>query len=199
MEMENKYGLEEMKRQLDTLHQSIERQKEISDMMIRKAMGRSADRIHNLGTASFIVSVFALLFIELLLMSYGVSRIFLAVTFLLFGANAVAVYMLKINRAQISGDGNLLDTAERMIRFRMTLRRSLCVRLPIALLWCCWCVYEIGSAQGMDDMSVFVQLGAGAVTGCLIGGCIGYFTMFRPFMKEAQNIIDQIDVLRKES
>ena len=66
------------------------------------------------------------------------------------------------------------------------------IGLPLAFVWCIWCVREIGIASGMDDIKQFALLACSALV-----GFIGYFSMFRPAMREADAILDQIDELHE--
>ena len=196
-EQERNADYEELKRQLNVLRDRIEKNADISDRMIRKAIGRNMDHLYRMGIIALIVCIAALIFVELILIGMGVSRLFLVVTFIFLSVNAYFAFRLRIRKISFSPESSLMETAKRVVKYKKDNELSLMIGLPLAFVWCIWCVREIGIASGMDDIKQFGLLACSALVGFLIGGFIGYFSMFRPAMREADEILDQIDELHE--
>ena len=88
MEKERITDYEELKQQLNALRERIDASTQISDSMIRKAIGRNMDSLRTRGILSVAVCVAALILVELILVSFGVSTLFLVVTAVFLGVNA---------------------------------------------------------------------------------------------------------------
>ena len=87
MEKERITDYEELKQQLNALRERIDASTQISDSMIRKAIGRNMDSLRIRGILSVAVCVAALILVELILVSFGVSTLFLVVTAAFLGVN----------------------------------------------------------------------------------------------------------------
>ena len=197
MEKERITDYEELKQQLNALRERIDASTQISDSMIRKAIGRNMDSLRIRGILSVAVCVAALILVELILVSFGVSTLFLVVTAVFLGVNAWLAFVMRIRKMSYSPESNLVETAKRVVKFKKDNELSLMIGLPLALVWCIWAVYEMGVATGMEDIKEFAFLGCCAMVGALIGGFAGYFGMFRPAMHEADEILSQIEDLNR--
>ena len=108
MEQERNADYEELKRQLNVLRDRIEKNADISDRMIRKAIGRNMDHLYRMGIIALIVCIAALIFVELILIGMGVSRLFLVVTFIFLSVNAYFAFKLRIRKIPFSPESSLM-------------------------------------------------------------------------------------------
>lgn len=186
-----------MKQQLAALQRKVDQQTVISDAMIRKAISRGVDKLQGMGIVSVSICVSAGILLVALVYFMGLSKALVAATAVLFGVNAYWAYVIKVKKNEVSVDEPLVDTAKRMLKFKKDNRVSLAVLMPFAVIWAIWFIYEYGSRFGMEGDD-FLYLGLSGFIGGVIGFIIGYFSFFRPSMRAADEVLDQIDELTRE-
>ena len=189
--------IQELKEELAALHRKIDEQAEIKDSMIKKAVAGSISKLQKIGNSSFWICIIALILLEAIVFSYGLSAGIKIATLVLFGINAYIAYILmrKNNAMDVSED--LVRTTEKALEYKKWNRNSTSILLPFALAWIVWFVYEMGKSIGVLESEFFYELIICALIGMILGGVIGYFTMYKPSMEEADKIINELKDIRE--
>lgn len=187
--------LQELKEQLAALNAKLDKQAEISDSMIRKALGASIGRLQSLGSKKFVFCIFAAVLVVAITLLQGISPAFIIATALFLGVNAYMGYVLMQKERDMDASSDLVGTMQKVLDYKKYNRDTTLIMLPVAILWAIWYVYAIGQVLGFTDTKEYMGMAAACLIGGVIGGLIGYFCMYRPSMEEADEIIGQINEL----
>lgn len=185
----------ELKQQLTALNAKLDKQAEINDKAIRRAINAGADKMHSLGIKSVLLCVIAFVFVEAIVILQGVSIPFAIATAAFMGANALTAVFFKLRLMDIDPGQDMVTTANQMLRYKKFNRSSVMIELPIAIVWACWYCFEMVRILGLNDTKSMLPLFIGMAVGGVIGGLCGYYGLYRPSMREADGIIRQIKEL----
>ena len=194
MEQDNNV-LNELKEQLSALQAKLDRQTEINDKAIRMAIDKSADKMHSLGMSSVLICIIGLILVETIVILQGVSIPFAIATAVFMGGNAITAIFFKYRLMDIDPGQSMVETASQMAKYKKFNRRSVVMGLPIAIAWAGWYCFEMIRILGIASPKHIISLVAALLIGGIIGGCAGYLEIYRPSMREADNIIRQINEL----
>ena len=194
MEQENK-ELQELKEQLSALNAKLDKQAEINDKMIGKALDSSVNRMKNLVSKQMWFCFFALILVSAIVILQGVSTPLIIATIVFLAVNAYIAVIMNMKEKSISGTGDMVNTMKSVLEYKKLNRNSTLVLLPIAILWAVWYVYEIGEILGFKGGREYIFLIVACALGGILGGLCGYFSFYRPSMRQADEIIAQIDEL----
>ena len=184
--------LQELKEQLVALNEKLDKQAEISDNMIRKALDASIGRLRTLGGKKFFFCVLATVLVLGITIFQGVSFALIIATALFMGVNTYMGYVLWQKEKSMDGSSDLIGTMNKVLDYKKYNRDTTLFMLPVAILWTVWYVADIGRVLGLTATKEYAGLAIACLIGGIIGGIIGYFTAYRPSMKEADEILGQI-------
>lgn len=187
--------IQELKEQLAALNSKLDKQAEIGDNMIKKALKSSIGRLQNLGNKKLAFCIIAPIFVLLIMFLQGLGWVIIAATAVMFAVNAWVQYLLCKKERELVGDGDLLGTMRRVVDYKRLHRNTTLWATPIAILWAVWYVYEVGKELGFLGGREFLGLALACLIGGVIGWLIGYFSFYLPTRKTADEIIDQINDL----
>ena len=194
MEQENK-ELQELKEQLSALNAKLDKQAEINDKMIGKALDSSVNKMKNLVSKQMWLCFVALILVSAIVILQGVSTPLIIATIVFLAVNAYIAVILNIKEKSISGTGDMVNTMKAVLDYKKLNRNSTLILLPVAILWVVWYVYEVGKVLGYKGGREYIILIVACAIGGIIGGCCGYFSLYRPSMRQADEIIAQINEL----
>ena len=189
--------IQELKEELAALHRKIDEQAEIKDSMIKKAVASSISKLQKIGNSSFLICIIALILLEAIVFLYGLSIGIKTATLILFGINACIAYIIMRKNDAMDVSEDLVRTTEKALEYKKWNRNSTLILLPFALAWVVWFVYEVSKKIGVLEGEFFYVLILCALVGMIIGGLIGYFTMYKPSMEEADKIINELKDIRE--
>lgn len=198
--------LEDMKQQLKALQAEIDRQTTLREEDFKKLMNSRTNSFKNREFASIIlVAIVAFGMPPVLYYCQHHSIWFCLFTFLffLFGLGWEIKIWKQFHLSNMM-ELDLLTTAKNMQQYRKLNRIWLNqIGLPFVFVWASWYLYElIGQMELPEDGSTkWIIIGTFAaciIVGGIIGGLIGYFTFYKPQMKLAQEMIEQIEELEKD-
>ena len=184
--------LQELKEQLVALNAKLDKQAEISDNMIRKALDASIGRLRTLGGKKFFWCIIATVVVLTITIFQGVSLALIIGTALFMGVNTYMGYVLWQKEKSMDGSSDLIGTMNKVLDYKKYNRDTTLIMLPVAILWAIWYVADIGRVLGLTATKEYAGLAVACLIGGIIGGIIGYFTAYRPSMKEADEILGQI-------
>ena len=184
--------LQELREQLAALNQKLDKQAEINDNMIRRALDASIGRLQSLGSKKFFWCIIATVVVLIITIFQGVSLALIIATALFMGINTYMGYVLMQKEKSMDGSSDLIGTMNKVLDYKKYNRDTTLFMLPVAILWAVWYVADIGRVLGLTATKEYAGLAIACLIGGIIGGIIGYFTAYRPSMKEADEILGQI-------
>lgn len=189
---QNNNELKELREQLAALNQKLDKQAEINDNMIRRALDASIGRLQSLGSKKFFWCIIATVVVLIITIFQGVSLALIIATALFMGINTYMGYVLMQKEKSMDGSSDLIGTMNKVLDYKKYNRDTTLIMLPVAILWAIWYVADIGRVLGLTATKEYAGLAIACLIGGIIGGIIGYFTAYRPSMKEADEILGQI-------
>ena len=179
--------LEELRGQVSLLKEKLMRQQIISERAIIEAAQKGIGKLNKTGKVWGAFGIFAVVYCTFIFHRFGFSDAFVAFTgvFLLICAGVTIYAHWGISSIDVSR-GNLVDIAQRLIRFRKIYSRYHLFSIPALLVWC-YFLYQ--DAQHMLEYAEGFLI-AGCVGG-LIGAVIGlkaHFKVIRDTDKVLKNI-----------
>ena len=185
--------LEELCGQVSLLKEKLMRQQIISERAIIEAAQKGIGKLNKTGKVWGAFGIFAVVYCTFMFHRFGFSDAFVAFTgvFLLICAGVTIYAHWGISSIDVSR-GNLVDIAQRLIRFRKIYSRYHLFSVPALLVWCYFLYYD---AQHMlENAESFLIAG---VVGGLIGGVIGLKAHFK-VIRETDKVIANINDLMKQ-
>ena len=161
MEERDYNELHELREQVGLLKEKLMRQQIISERAIIEAAQKGIGKLNKTGNIWGIFGIFAVVYCSWAFHRFGFSDGFVIGTAIFLAiCAAVTIYAHWGIRSIDVANGNLVDIAQRLIRFRKIYSRYHLYSVPMLLVWC-YFLYQ--DAQHMLEYA----------EGFLIGGCVG--------------------------
>ena len=182
--------LEELRGQVSLLKEKLMRQQIISERAIIEAAQKGIGKLNKTGKMWGAFGIFAVVYCTFVFHRIGFSDAFVAFTgvFLMVCAVVTIYAHWGISSIDVSR-GNLVDIAQRLIRFRKIYSYWHFYSIPALLVWCFFLYYD-ALQLGMDTMPFLIGGGVGGVLGAAMG-LKRYFAI----MRETDSIIAKINEL----
>lgn len=194
--MTNEFELEDMRQQMNTLKNKLEKQEIVNDHIVRRSMKKEVNNITRRNNIIMALSV--------LMVPYGywcfvkLSHLSIAFwigtsIFMLICGAATFYNSHKISDPELMSN-NLVEASKKVASAKKFESNWLLLGVPAVILWMGWFFYEVYQIQGGGFNNGFFW------GGC-IGGIIGAFFGFKMHFKtqrQYQDIIDQIEDITKE-
>ena len=153
--------LEELRGQVSLLKETLMRQQIISERAIIEAAQKGIGKLNKTGNIWGIFGIFAVVYCSWAFHRFGLSDGFVIGTAIMLAiCAAVTIYAHWGIRSIDVANGNLVDIAQRLIRFRKIYSRYHLFSIPALFVWC-YFLY-----QDTQHMLEYAE-------GFLIGGCVG--------------------------
>lgn len=195
-----KYEMEfgEMKQQLKALQSRLDKQIEINDKQMRNAISEKMNGLQRHDQRLLWLCIVVAIWIPLMCYNgQNCSLGFTIFTFVFLAANAAWQYFLKFNgRDRLKG--NLVETAEYLVKYKKNLRTSQMIGIPLALVWITLYVRELSLTAYSENPESVKYLIGGCIFGAIIGFLIGYRRFYLPSVHAADKILNQINELKGE-
>ena len=192
-ELFNTAELNEMKEQIVLLRNKLEKETIVNEKLIRASM---RDKLKAVKRRSYILCIVGIA--AAALWKFGLSPdfnpLFIDFTafFLLFAA-AYEVYCNRMLSAQNYIEGNLVDEARKLNRYKELARQWYWFSIPIVCVWSCWYLYESYTVHAEQGRFLVIW----GLIGGTIGGVIGW-RIYRKGQKAINEVIEQIEELTGE-
>ena len=161
MEERDYNELHELREQVGLLKEKLMRQQIISEQNIIAAAQKGISKLNKTGNIWGIFGIFAVVYCSWAFHRFGFSDGFVIGTAIFLAiCAAVTIYAHWGIRSIDVANGNLVDIAQRLIRFRKIYSRYHLFSIPALFVWC-YFLYQ--DAQHMLEYA----------EGFLIGGCVG--------------------------
>lgn len=182
--------LEELRGQVSLLKEKLLRQQIISEQAITAAAQKGIGRLNRSGVIYSVLGVLTVVYSPWVFRNIGFSDSFVIGTAIFLGVCVLVTIYAHFGLMSVDVTrGNLVDIAQRLVRFRKIYSHWHLVAVPALLVWC-YCFYR--DAQRMlNDAEGFL---IAAVVGGVIGGVIGLTQHFKT-LREADKVIANINDL----
>ena len=191
--MQNDFDLENMRQQMTTLKNKLNKQEIVNDRLMRRSMKNEVNTITRryyiiMALGLFMIPYGYWCFVKLC----GLSLFFWIVTsiFMLICAGATYYTLRKINDPDMM-NRNLVEARKRVASAKKFEANWLFFGIPAVVLWMSWFLYETYQLHGG---AVSNGLFWGGCIGGIIGAICGLSLNFRT-QRQYQEIIDQIEDL----
>ena len=195
--MENTFishELEEMRSQISSLKQQLEKQNIINDTHIRNSMKSKANDLHKTIRGTVGGGIFALIYCPIYFYWLGCSLPFVVVTTIVLAVCLALTIRQNVVLGRMDfSQGNLVETAEALGSVRKHYIRWTRLAAPAIIIpWYAWCMYEFIRLDNPGGIVLLVC----ATVGGIIGGMIG-FSINRKVVRQANEILAQIEELQQ--
>ena len=192
-ELFNTAELNEMKQQIALLRSKLEKETIVNEKLIRSSM---RDKLKAVKRRSYILCAVVILacplwaspifdFHSIWFMGVTIAFLFIAV--------AYEIYCNQLLSTQNYSNGNLIDEARKLNRYKQLSRQWHWFSIPFLFIWLSWFVYEATSVGDFHANNILI----GGLIGGVIGGTIG-FTIYRKGQNAVSEAIEQIEELTGE-
>ena len=192
-ELFNTTELNEMKEQISLLRRKLEKETIVNEKLIRSSM---RDKLKAVKRRSYILCAVAIgacpLWATPIFDFHSIWFMGVTIAFL-FIAVAYEIYCNQLLSTQNYSNGNLIDEARKLNRYKQLSRQWHWFSIPFLCIWLPWFVYEATTAAGFFAKNVLI----GGLIGGVIGGTIG-FTIYRKGQNAINEVIEQIEELTSE-
>lgn len=190
------YELDEMRQQMQTLKNKLEKQEIVNESIVRHSMKKSADSI---ARRYYILMAVALLMLPYgywaFVMLSGFSKAFWIATCVMMLICAAATYYNSRNVSNVDMTrNNLVEVRKKMARAKKFDADWLFFGIPMIIVWLGWFVYEV---YKQDNDVVSNPLLWGGCVGGVIGAIVGFSIHFKT-QRQYQEIINQIEDIVEE-
>lgn len=192
MEQREHIELEELRQQISLLKEKLMRQQIISEQNIIATAQTGISKLNKMGKVWGAFGIFAVVYCTFAFHSFGFSDGFVAATAIfLFICAAVTIYAHRGIYSIDVAHGNLVEIAQRLIRFRKIYSRYHLFAVPALIVWC-YFLYKDAQLM-LDNAEGFL---IGGLVGGLIGGAIGLKAHFK-IIRDTDAVLANIKELQQ--
>ena len=189
----NTIELNEMKEQISLLRRKLEKETIVNEKLIRSSM---RDKLKAVKRRSYILCAVVIgacpLWATPIFDFHSIWFMGVTIAFL-FIAVAYEIYCNQLLSTQNYSNGNLIDEARKLSRYKQLSRQWHWFSIPFLFIWLSWFVYEANSVGDFHANNILI----GGLIGGIIGGTIG-LTIYRKGQNAINEVIEQIEELTGE-
>ena len=189
----NTIELNEMKEQISLLRRKLEKETIVNEKLIRSSM---RDKLKAVKRRSYILCAVVIgacpLWANPIFDFHSIWFMGVTIAFL-FIAVAYEIYCNQLLSTQNYSNGNLIDEARKLSRYKQLSRQWHWFSIPFLFIWLSWFVYEATSVGDFHANNILI----GGLIGGVIGGTIG-FTIYRKGQNAVSEVFEQIEELTGE-
>lgn len=192
-ELFNTAELNEMKEQISLLRRKLEKETIVNEKLIRSSM---RDKLKAVKRRSYILCAVVIgacpLWASPIFDFHSIWFMGVTIAFL-FIAVAYEIYCNQLLSTQNYVNGNLIDEARKLNRYKQLSRQWHWFSIPFLFIWLSWFVYEATSVGDFHANNILI----GGLIGGTIGGVIGW-RIYRKGLNAVSEVIEQIEELTGE-
>ena len=145
------HELEEMRAQLGTLKEKLEKQTIINETHIRNSMKSKMSDINRTMTGTIFAGIFALVYCTWYFSYQGCSLAFIIATAVMLAVCLALTLAQKVTLGRIDfSRGNLVETAEKLSKIKKHYQDWYKIAIPMIIIWLGWTIYEMSGIIGLD-------------------------------------------------
>ncbi|MGN0007342.1 MAG: hypothetical protein ACI35T_04530 [Alistipes sp.] len=194
----NELEFKEMKNQFRLLRERLDKQVEINEKQLRRAIGEGLGNIRRRDRVGLFLCVALTVLLPLSLIAQGYNWLFVGATFVLLAVNAIKAYLIKIDASRNIDRLDLVSTSKRLLKYKHDNSVYIVYSMPVLMVWVLWYLYEIGVKLQIGSVTGYLLMFSCMLSGGVLGGIIGYFSFYRPSMRDADRVLGQIEEITGE-
>lgn len=192
----NASELNDLRRMNDLLQSKLDKQTIINKDLIERIVREKSGTLNNETAILIVFTIFTLPFCYWVFSSLGFSLGFrIATTAILAVSLLMSIYQQVTLIRKRKLDEDILLYAEKMQKYRRQNHLWIVIMVPVLLLWIGYFVYDNFTRSG--DVNQAIALSIAGIVGGIIGAILGA-VQFKRQQRMAKEIIEQIDLLKKE-
>ena len=192
----NELEFREMKQQLRLLQERLDKEVEIRDKQLKSAIAEGFCGLRRRDRIGRVVCIVATIFVIGETYFLGLPNYFIISTLIFLIVTDYMAFKHKFNHKALD-KMDMVEASKYLIKFKNYNIKAISINLPLAICWVIWFISETCKVSGSTSVSEMLPFIIGGVIGCITGGLIGYFGMFRPSMRDADKLIKQIEELKE--
>ena len=190
------HEMEEMRAQLGTLKEKLEKQTIINETHIRNSMKSKMSDINRTVTGTIIAGIFALVYCTWYFAYQGCSLTYIIGTGVMLAVCLGITIVQKVSLGRMDfSQRNLIETAEKLSKIKNHYQNWYKVAIPMLTIWLGWTIYEMSDIIGLDT-PMGIGFCCGALGGMIIGGLIA-LRINRKVISKTAEILEQIEELQR--
>lgn len=203
MNQNNPNELDEMRKQFALLQERLDRQVEINDKQMHKALNQRLGQMKDRDRMAVVVCLLGWIVAELGLYSLGVSTAFQVFVNVCMAINLYCSVKYKLHANDFRTDGlastDLVQTTRELLRYKRFNQNYLWyVSIPFIIIFVLWFSYEQLQLTDADTLREYIFFLVPGLVGCIIGGSIGLTKFYFPSMRQANEMLAQIEELQAD-
>jgi len=202
MNLNNTLELDEMRKQFALLQERLDRQVDINDQQMKKALKKGIGQMRGRDHMAVLVCFVGWVFAGLTCYAMELPLAFQLFVIIGMGINFLCSIFMKLHINDFRTDGmasaDLLRTSQELIRYKRNNQNYMkYVSIPYIIVFVGWFTYLIMLKQGVDSVKEFAFVIIPMLVGAFIGGMIGVMKFYRPSIRQADEMLAQIKELQE--
>ena len=190
------HEMEEMRAQLGTLKEKLEKQTIINERHIRNSMKSKMSEINRTVTGTIFGGIFALVYCTWYFAYQGCSLPYIIATATMLAVCLAITIVQKVALGRMDfSQRNLVETAEKLGKIKKHYQDWYKIAIPMLTIWLGWTIYEMRGVLDFDREMTIIFC-CGALAGILIGGLIA-IRINKKVIGKTTEILDQIEELQR--
>ncbi len=193
--------LEEMRKQFAILQEKLDKQVDINDKQMRKALSQGIGQMKNRDRQAVVVCLVGWVFVALAIYFMKLSVPFQIFTDVAMGVNFYCSlkYKLHVNdfRTDRLANSDLVQTTQELLKYKRFNQNYLkYVAIPFVVVFVSWYSYEILVQTGATTLRDYIFIIVPLLVGACVGGIFGYTKFYHPAVRQADDMLRQIEELQ---
>ncbi len=196
--------IEQMRAQLESLRQSLDRQEIVNEQLIAKSMKSRMSWLKKyIITEACLIPVIAILWLELK-MALGLSWLNYAFLMVMVVIDVYIDYLINLHGLSDAdySKSNLIATVSKLMVMKRRRTIQMVAAVPIVIVWVLWTGLEAYASLATATEPMLRAFIFGALIGCAIGGVAGLifaFYIYRKMQRTNDDVISQIQEYTSDS
>lgn len=190
--------IEQMRAQLESLRQSLDRQEIVNEQLIAKSMKSRMSWLKKyIIMEACLIPVIAILWLELK-MALGLSWLNYAFLMVMVVIDVYIDYLINLHGLSDAdySKSNLIATVSKLMVMKRRRTIQMVAAVPIVIVWVLWTGLEAYASLATATEPMLRAFIFGALIGCAIGGVAGLifaFYIYRKMQRTNDDVISQIN------
>lgn len=185
--------LQEMQAQMALLKDKLNKEEIVNDQLLREVTRQRVRHLNRYVRYNYLLALPLLAFMGWNMHYLNCSWYFTCTTLLMLLASFITLIVAhsRIKQQDII-NGNLLEVAKQVRRFRKYYVDMLRIGMPVILVWTVWFFAELYFHHFNEDPNALIAMGLGGIIGGLSGGIVSWIQR-KKYLREIDELIKQIE------
>jgi len=200
--MNSTVELDEMRQQFALLQDRLDRQVEINEQQMKKALKKGIGQMRGRDHMAVLVCFVGWIFVGVTCYAMELPLAFQLFVDIGMGINFLCSILMKLHVNDFRTDGmastDLVRTSQELIRYKRNNQNYMkYVSISYIIAFVGWFTYVIMQERGVESVKEFAFVIISMLVGAFIGGMIGVMKFYRPSIRQADEMLAQIKELQE--